>query len=121
MAYLSFVRGMTDKIGRLLKQWYDIKTAFTPIQKIVHLMRSPKDRLPYQCFGVYKIDCSCGSSYIEQTKRSIATRVIEHIKAVRDNETQKSAISEHILQGGTQHWIELHDPKVLTTVIIFQD
>ncbi|CAH2267717.1 jg4325 [Pararge aegeria aegeria] len=26
----------------------------------------------------------------------------------RDNETQKSAIAEHILQGGTQHWIELH-------------
>ncbi|CAH2251078.1 jg11803 [Pararge aegeria aegeria] len=119
MAYLPFVRGVTDTIGRLLKQRYDIKTVFTPLQKIAHLMRSPKDRLPYQCPGVYKIDCSCGSSYIGQTKRSIATRVTGHIKAVRDNETQKSAIAEHILQGGTQHWIELHDPtqtQVLSTV-----
>ncbi|CAH2210482.1 jg25889 [Pararge aegeria aegeria] len=58
---------------------------------------------------------SSGCSYIGQTKRSIATRVTEHIKAVRDNETHKSAIAEHILQGGTQYWIELHDPKVLST------
>ncbi|CAH2242445.1 jg20445 [Pararge aegeria aegeria] len=24
-------------------------------------------------------------------------------------------MADHILQGGTQHWIELHDPKVLST------
>ncbi|CAH2088741.1 unnamed protein product [Euphydryas editha] len=115
MAYLPFVKGVTDRIGTLLKKQYNIKTVFTPLQKIAQMMRSPKDRLPFQCPGVYKIDCSCGSSYIGQTKRPISTRVSEHIKAVKNNDPQKSAIAEHILHPGTNHWIELHNPRVLST------
>ncbi|CAH2238886.1 jg13694 [Pararge aegeria aegeria] len=52
---------------------------------------------------------------ILQTQISIATRVTLQKQVVRDNDPQKAAIAEHILQGGTQHWLQLHDPKVLST------
>lgn len=113
-AFLPFVKGVTDKIGRLLKKQYNIKTVYTPWKKIGNVLRSPKDYIPLQHPGVYKVDCSCGSSYIGQTKRSIATRIHEHIRAVKNNDQQKSAIAEHLLQSGSNHWIELHKPKVLS-------
>lgn len=78
-------------------------------------LRTPKDVIPLQTPGVYKINCSCGSSYVGQTKRTIAERVKEHIAAVKNRQINKSAISEHLLESGSNHWIELHDPKVLST------
>lgn len=114
VAFLPYLRGVTDKIGRLLNK-YSIKAVFAPSRKISQYLRSPKDTFPLDHPGVYKIDCSCGSSYIGQTKRHISTRVKEHIKAVKNNDVHKSAIAEHLLESGANHWIELHNPKVLST------
>ncbi|RVE51733.1 hypothetical protein evm_003536 [Chilo suppressalis] len=83
--------------------------------KVSQFLRSPKDNFPLEKPGVYKIDCSCGSSYIGQTKRTIACRMKEHIKAVRNNDTQKSAIAEHLIDSGPNHWIELHNPQIIST------
>ncbi|XP_075980176.1 uncharacterized protein LOC142979382 isoform X1 [Anticarsia gemmatalis] len=113
-AYLPYVRGVTDKIGNVLKQ-YSISTVFTPGAKVSSMVGTPKDVLPFQTPGVYKINCSCGSSYIGQTKRSIAERVKEHIAAVKNRQISKSAIAEHLLEAGTNHWIEFHRPQVLST------
>ena len=38
----------------------------------------------------------------------------EHIAAVK-NQINKSAIAEHLLDSGPNHWIELHNPKILST------
>ncbi|CAH0700370.1 unnamed protein product [Spodoptera exigua] len=65
--------------------------------------------------GVYKINCSCGSSYIGQTKRTIAERLKEHIAAVKNRQSNKSAIAEHLLQAGSNHWVEFHRPQILST------
>lgn len=113
-AFLPYVKGVTDTIGKLLNK-LSIRTVFTPNTKIAQLLRSPKDSFPLEKPGVYKIDCSCGSAYIGQTKRTITSRVKEHIRAVKNNDTQKSAIADHLLTAGTNHWIELHSPKVLST------
>ncbi|KAI5638761.1 hypothetical protein NE865_08645 [Phthorimaea operculella] len=113
-AFLPYVKGVTDKIGRLLGK-FSIKTVFTPFNKIGKLLRSPKDQLPLQTPGVYKVNCSCGSSYIGHTKRTIVDRMKEHIRAVKNNDAQKSAIAEHLNQAETNHWIELHNPQVLST------
>lgn len=82
-----------------------MKTVFTPLKKIAQYLRSPKDRFPLEKPGVYKINCSCGSSYIGQTKRIIACRVGEHIKAVKNADVHKSAIAQHLLESGSNHWI----------------
>ena len=113
-AFMPYVKGVTDKIGTLLKD-YCIKTVFTPFSKVAKHVRTPKDVIPYQSPGVYRIDCSCGSSYIGQTKRTIAERVKEHITAVKNRQINKSAIAEHIVDTETNHWIELHEPKILST------
>ncbi|XP_059055747.1 uncharacterized protein LOC131849649 [Achroia grisella] len=73
-AYMPYLRGITDKIGTALNK-YSIKTVYYPPSKVTNNLRSPKDKLPYEAPGVYKIDCSCGSFYIGQTKRSIAERL----------------------------------------------
>uniref|UniRef100_A0A2H1WVT5 SFRICE_006042 n=1 Tax=Spodoptera frugiperda TaxID=7108 RepID=A0A2H1WVT5_SPOFR len=79
------------------------------------MLRSPKDSFPLERPGVYKVDCSCGKSYIGQTKRTVACRISEHIRAVKNNDAQKSAIAQHILEAGSNHWIELHNPQVIST------
>ncbi|XP_063625255.1 uncharacterized protein LOC134796991 [Cydia splendana] len=82
-AFLPYVKGITDKVGSVLKK-FSIKTVYTPLSKVASLLRSPKDVIPYQNPGVYKIECSCGSAYIGQTKRSVQERVKEHIAAVKN-------------------------------------
>lgn len=113
-AYMPYIKGVTDNMGTLLKN-YSIKTVFTPHSKLAKHIGTPKDVIPFQTPGVYKIDCSCGSSYIGQTKRTIAERVKEHIAAVKNRQVNKSAIAEHLLESGPNHWIELHAPKILST------
>lgn len=113
-AFLPYIKGVTDKIGKVLQK-ASIKTIYTPLKKISHFLRSPKDTFPLEKPGVYRIDCSCGSSYIGQTKRTIACRVKEHVRAVKNADTQKSAIAEHLLESGSNHWIELHNPQVIST------
>lgn len=79
------------------------------------MLRSPKDNFPLEKPGVYKVNCSCGESYIGQTKRTISCRIKEHIRAVKNNDIAKSAIAQHLLESGANHWIELHNPQVLST------
>lgn len=112
--FLPYVKGVTDKIGNILKK-YSIKSIFTPLTKVAKQLRTPKDVIPLQVPGVYKVDCSCGRSYVGQTKRTIAERVKEHIAAVKNRQVNKSAIAEHLVDSGPNHWIELHDPKVLSS------
>lgn len=113
-AYLPYMKGVTDKVSNILKK-FSVKTIFTPYRKLSQYLRTPKDSFPLERPGVYKIDCSCGSSYIGQTKRTISCRIKEHIRAFKNNEPRKSAIAEHLLEAGTNHWIELHNPQILST------
>ncbi|XP_049877866.1 uncharacterized protein LOC126375067 [Pectinophora gossypiella] len=106
-AFLPYLKGVTDKIGNILNK-YLIKTIFTPSKKIAQSLRSPKDCFPFESPGVYKIDCSCGSSYIGQTKRSISCRIKEHISDMKKNDVQKSAIAEH-----EQYYQERHAALML--------
>ena len=52
---------------------------------------------------------------IGQTKRTIAERIKEYITVVQNHQINKSAIAEHIVDTETNHWIELHEPKILST------
>lgn len=113
-AYLPYIKGVTDKVANILHK-YSISTIFTPFKKIQQYLRTPKDCFPLEKPGVYKVNCSCGSSYIGQTKRTVACRIKEHIRAVKNNDPHKSAIAQHLLESGTNHWIELHNPKILST------
>lgn len=111
-AFLPYVKGVTDRIGKILKR-YKIKTIFRPPQKIRQYLRSVKDNVPLQSPGVYAVPCSCGHFYIGQTKRSIGVRLKEHIKAVQNESPNKSAICEHLMDN-SDHWIRFDQAKVLS-------
>ncbi|XP_045534547.1 uncharacterized protein LOC123721120 [Papilio machaon] len=111
-AYLPYMRGVTDKIGHLLRRKYSIKTIFRPLTQIRRVLRSPKDRTPLDGPGVYEIPCDCGKSYIGETGRNINTRLTEHIRCMRKLDSNTSAVAEHALTSNS-HYIRFDRVKVL--------
>ena len=61
--------------------------------------------------GVYKILCSCGTSYIGQTGRSFEVRIKEHIADTNHNRIAKSTIAEHFLKF--KHLIYFYQTQIL--------
>ncbi|XP_045492134.1 uncharacterized protein LOC123691667 [Colias croceus] len=109
-AYLPYVKGVTDRIGRILRR-ASIKTIYKPHKKINQFLRPIKSNIPLQDAGVYKLDCDCGLSYIGQTKRSIANRLKEHIADIKHRRHKKSAVCEHTLDNN--HFIRFDQPQIL--------
>lgn len=69
--FLPYILGVTDKIAKILKK-KNISTQFSAPGTIRQSMRSVKDNIDrHQLKGVYKIDCSCGKSYIGETSCSL--------------------------------------------------
>lgn len=113
-AFLPYMKGVTDRIGKVLKR-HNIKTIFRPPKKIGQYLRSVKDKVPLQTPGVYAVPCSCGLFYIGQTKRSIQVRLKEHVKSIQKQSPQQSAICEHLMDATDDHWIRFDQVKVLST------
>lgn len=112
-AYLPFVRGITDKIGYLLRRKYDIRTFFRPPGQIRQMLRSPKDKDRLNVPGVYKVPCDCGKSYVGETRRNIATRLTEHIRSIKNMDITKSALAEHAHLLDSNHYIRFDKASVL--------
>ncbi|KAI5652153.1 BAH domain-containing protein [Phthorimaea operculella] len=112
-AYLPYMRGVTDTIGNLLRRRYSIRTIFRPLSQLRQFLRSPKDKEPLSCPGVYEIPCDCGKSYIGETGRNISTRLSEHIRSMRKMDCNASAVTEHALATDTKHFIRFDKVKVL--------
>ncbi|CAH0715137.1 unnamed protein product, partial [Brenthis ino] len=110
-AVLPYMRGITDKIGYILKR-ASFKTYFKPPKKISQFLPPVKCHIPLQDAGVYKLDCDCGLSYIGQTKRSIRTRVKEHIADVKHRRNTTSAVCKHS-QDRPSHYIRFDRPQIL--------
>jgi len=55
---------------------------------------------------VYKIFCNnCNTSYVGQTKRQLKTRINEHEKNVRFDESKYSVITKHMMEKNhTFNW-----------------
>jgi hypothetical protein len=49
---------------------------------------------------VYRIPCECGEVYVEQTGRSSEARCNEHLRHIRLEQPEKSAVSEHSINTG---------------------
>ena len=60
---------------------------------------------------VYQIPCSCGKSYIGETRRSLETRMSEHKEACLKGTLEKSAVAEHA-------WKDHHTIKWEETTVV---
>lgn len=110
MAYLPYIRGVSEKIGRLLRdQGFD--TTFHSDNKIGSLLRNVKDIIPLESQGVYEIPCgSCNRVYVGQTNRRVSNRVEEHTRSVF-REDPKSALFQHVKD--TSHRIDFDRAKTV--------
>lgn len=113
-AFLPYVRSVTDRIGRLLER-HGVRAVFLPTQKIQQCLRPVKDaRDPLSSCGVYRVPCSCGKVYIGTTKRSVRTRLKEHMRHCRLGQSEKSAIAEHASLNA-DHSIQFGDTQILSS------
>ncbi len=109
-AILPYVHGTSDKVGRILGR-FGLKPIFQPIKKVKDFLRPIKDKVPLSNSGVYKVPCSCGSVYVGQTKRMVATRLKEHIRHTKYENISKSAIAEHSYIS--KHKIEFENTQLI--------
>ena len=111
--YLPYIKGVTDKIGHLLRRRYSIKSIFRPHKQSRQWMRSPKDKEPLSGPGVYLIPCSCGKNYIGETGRNVSTRLSEHIRSMKKQDDRGSAVAEHSMNSDSTHYIRFDKVSVL--------
>lgn len=107
---LPFIKGTTDKIGRILRR-RNIQVVYKPHEQMTKYLRKEKDKIPLEAQGVYQIPCStCEKVYVGQTNRRISVRLEEHKNAVLKKVTT-SALVQHIQE--TKHEIAFNNTKIL--------
>ena len=111
LVVLPYVKGVTEKITRVLKPHARVSTK--PGQSLRGMLVKPKDkRDKIQSTGlVYQYKCECGKVYIGETCRSIRARATEHKRAIRNGDENHSGISKHVIETG--HSILWEEVKIL--------
>jgi hypothetical protein len=112
IAVLPYQQAVSNKISRFITK-YNIKTVHVPKKKNRQLLRTAKDDLGLKIPGVYRIpcECGCGKVYIGQTGRSVEARCKQHMRHIRLDQPEKSAVAERSINTG--HQIDLNNVSVL--------
>jgi hypothetical protein len=101
-ATFTYIGKETRTITKLFKK-SNIHIAFktnNSLQKQLQYKKPLENK--YNKSGIYQLNCqNCQMKYIGQTGRNFKTRYTEHIKAIQNNQEQKSKFAQHILE--TQH------------------
>ena len=84
-------------------------------------MTKAKDPVPQEnrTGVIYKISCDCGEHYIGETKRTLDTRVKEHLTACKYVRFKRSAVAEHAWQDG--HRIDWEGVKMLDVASNYEE
>jgi len=81
----------------------EYKISYRILNKLTAFVKRHKDKnmLEVNNNVVYKIFCNnCNASYVGQTKRQLRTRMNEHIKNIKLNESKHSVVTKHMLDSG---------------------
>jgi len=83
-------------------------TGYRILNKLTGYIKRHKDNNKHDTKNniVYKIFCNnCSASYVGQTKRQLKTRINEHEKNVRFDESKHSVITKHMIENNhTFNW-----------------
>ena len=71
-------------------------------------MRTPLQKTLMKYGVVYKLTCSCGSSYIGQTRRNLIDRLKEHYSS------DKSEVCRHLMDN-PDHKVDFAKPNMLSS------
>ena len=110
---LPYIQGLSEPIKRILEQ-LKVTVRFRPDSTLRKLLVRPKDPvLPTSLNSVvYRIPCKdCEHAYVSQSGRSLSCRVKEHQRAVRNGDTNASALAEHAWKEN--HNIDWQNAEVL--------
>lgn len=111
LAVLPYVRGVSDRVGRVLQK-FRIRTTFKPVRTSGHIFRKPKDRPPADQVGgiVYKVKCNdCSFTCVGENKHLWTSRGAEHDPGPASN--IESAIKQPA--ETTDHDIHPRDAQIL--------
>lgn len=96
---LPFMGPLTYRLTAYLRNKLNCDFGYIPGRKIKNMICNHKYTDNSKgCVGVYKIPCSCPSSYIGETSRPLKTRLREHEGDVK-NKNPKSAVASHLIQN----------------------
>ena len=98
-AAIIFIPHISNKISKIFKK-YDIDIVSSKHNNLMSLLGNTKDKVKEtDKSGIYQIQCeNCEKCYIGQTRRNIGIRFKEHIRNIKNQETNKSPIAEHVLE-----------------------
>jgi hypothetical protein len=111
--FRPYQQAVSNKISRHLTK-YNIKTVHVTIKKDRQLLRTAKDDLDLKVPDVCRIPCECG-----QTGRSIEATCKEHMRHIRLDQPEKSAVAEHSINAG--HMIDFNNVSVLDRASGYMD
>lgn len=111
LVVLPYVKGVTERITRILKPHARVSTK--PGRNLRNMLVKPKDkREKSQSTGlIYQYECECKKVYIGETCRSIRAREKEHKRAIKNMDENHSGISKHVIETG--HCIAWDEVKIL--------
>ena len=102
---IPWIPRLGPKLRNIFKK-HNIRIIFTSPPNLESLLCNNKSKLPKNSqAGVYKLNCSCGSSYIGETKKKVRTRLEEHQRDIRNEKWTSTGCSEHASHcTGTFDW-----------------
>ncbi|XP_044762063.1 uncharacterized protein LOC123319265 [Coccinella septempunctata] len=109
-----FIDGLSQRISTVFDS--NTKLAFYNVRSTKCLYTRLKDPTPLLSLSnvIYKIPCSCGKSYIGQTKQYLKSRISQHTndcKNQNQNKPNKTALASHHFETG--HSFIFEDVTVL--------
>lgn len=108
---LPFTRSTSQHIANSIKKHIfgsnvDVKISFSPGPKLSSIFSFHKDKFPLNC-GVYEAKClSCISVYVGETGQPLKLRIYQHLNAIRNDDSTRSATVTHIQESNYTHKID---------------
>ena len=117
---LPFIGHHSTHLEKELKTFYHRHLSDMVNLNVIHktfsigdLFRHKENQpLMYRNNVVYKLTCSCGSTYIGQTRRNLQLRMNEHNPKFKH--TQETDVTKHLLEN-PGHTINFDQPQILTS------
>ncbi|XP_055714728.1 uncharacterized protein LOC129808846 [Phlebotomus papatasi] len=115
---ISYVRGISEKLGKKITEKTGKKVAFQPVTKVRKFFSRIKDPIPKdnKCDVVYEIPCGgCEKSYIGTTGQQLKKRLQQHKNDTKlpIRNPNVSSLCTHVTETG--HRFKFEETKILDT------
>ena len=113
---MPFYPSITNKLKDIFRR-HNIDVVHNSSFNLKQLICNMKDKSKdFEQSGIYSVPCTdCNFNYIGQTRRSIQTRVNEHLQLAKNKKPDKSGVADHAIEFS--HKINPGGAKKLKTVL----